>query len=117
MGTENTREQTPQEEEAASFHVDWRCSHTHWGPGETRLQRGPATVPHRHVPFQQTTLDLEGDLLGFDPVRWTVEWAGPERRCRGIEVVSLVQVGRWVADPGHPAGGPEPAAARVRPGV
>jgi hypothetical protein len=110
---EEDREQTTWEAEADQRHLNWQCDHYHWG---TDVHLGPAPTPHRHVPFQQEALDLEGDLLGFNPVRWTIEWAGPERRCRGIEVVAPdpVTVGRWVADPGHPAGTDEHVAARLR---
>lgn len=105
-------EPSPQETEAASNHLDWRCDHAHQGPGPPRL--GPAGTPHRHVPFQQEALDLDGDLLGFNPVRWTIEWAGLDLRCRGIEVVRRDAVGGWVADPGQPGEPAEHIAARLR---
>lgn len=92
-------ERTAQEEEAASNHVDWRCGHFHDG---RKVTLGPGGIPHRHVPFQQETLDVDLDLLGFNPVRWTIEHAGRELRCRGIEVARLEHVGRWVTDAGHP---------------
>lgn len=113
---EDRDEPTPQEAEAQAHHVDWRCDHYHWGGGRRDVRLGPAGTPHRHVPFQQESLDIDSDLLGHTPVRWTIEWAGPDLRCRGIEVVSLerVTVGRWVADSGQPAGPDEHVAARLR---
>jgi hypothetical protein len=113
-GNTHEPERSAQAEEAAARHLNWRCDHYHFGGRPDDIHVGPAPTPHRHVPFQQEALDLEGDLLGFDPVRWTIEWAGPERRCRGIEVVSPDELGGWVADPGHPTGQPEPVAARLR---
>jgi hypothetical protein len=116
---EEAHEPSPQEAEAASNHLDWRCDHFHWGAGESKTVRRAAQVPHRHTPFQQAVLNLSSDLLGSTPVRWTVEWAGPDLRCRGIEVTSRRAdpdddaVGRWVADPGTATGSGEPPAARV----
>jgi hypothetical protein len=109
-GSDEQLERSPQEAEAAANHLDWRCDHIHNGPGAPR--RGPAPSPHRHLPFQQETLDLDGDLLGFNPVRWSIEWAGRDLRCRGIEVVARQGVDGWQADPGNPIGN-QPVAARV----
>jgi hypothetical protein len=103
-----------QAREAATNHLDWRCDHWHDGPGDAKL--GAASGPHRHAPTQQTSLDLGGDLLGATPVHWVIEWAGPDLRCRGIEVTrrdTSVALGGWVADPGDPRGD-EPVAARLR---
>ena len=101
-------ERSAQEEEAASNHLDWRCAHLHYGNGEVALR--PGNIPHRHVPYQQATLDIDLDLLGHNPVRWTIEHAGPELRCRGIEVVQRERVERWVAAAGHPVRDDDAAA-------
>lgn len=99
-----------QEAEAASNHLDWRCSHTHIGSDEAVL--GPATCPHRHVPTVQQVFDIDADLLAGQPVRWVTEWAGPNIRCRGIEVTRRDGLERPVADAGNPQGH-DPVAARL----
>lgn len=117
---EEAHEPSPQEAEAASNHLDWRCDHIHWGPGKAKVVRRAAQVPHRHITTAQEALDLGADLLGPSIVRWVIEWAGPDLRCRGIEVTSRVTdpddetVGRWVADVGTTTGSGEPPAARLR---
>jgi hypothetical protein len=111
---EITHEPSPQEAEANQRHLDWRCDHFHWGPGEAKTVRRAAQVPHRHVAFEQAVFDIDADLLASTPVRWTVEWAGPDLRCRGIEVASRDAMERWVATPGTTTGAGEPPAARLR---
>lgn len=103
---------SPQAQEAAAYHLDWRCDHFHQGPGPPTV--GPASCPHRHAPFQQTTLDISADLLGFNPVRWVIEWAGPRLGCRGIEVTERDPLGGRVAGAGNAVGTEEPVAARLR---
>jgi hypothetical protein len=110
-------ERSAQEEEAEENHLDWRCDHFHFGAEASKVSRQPALRPHRHTPgppsiSRQSTPDL---LAGVE-ISWTIETAGANYRCRGIEVERYDPdtVGGWSSDAGNPRGPGEHVAARVR---